>query len=220
MADVIGAAGLLTQADIPFDGTPFGLGADTFVTVFSGVCAVVDISAEEQAVILTVRGDELVVFLCFDHRPAHHLLLLHASAVVGESGAFVGQPRDITELFALFADRDRGIRENVDDGVPVDDVLFCFQMLDRVGNRGEVRHRTDGGISASCRCLGTAFYRLFIRKSRLSEMDVNVTEAGKNRISIKIGERNSVPEKFFHRGRKRGCILYELDFVQSHYNSS
>ena len=153
MADVIAAACLFTQTNIPLDRTPFGLRADSSVTVFFRVYTVVDIAAEEKRVIFTVSDDQLSLCFGSDHCLTHHLFILYASAVVGEGDAFVGKTLDIRDLFSFFTHRDSGVREHVDDRVFIDDILFFFHMFNRIQHRGKVRHCAYCGVAASCRRL-------------------------------------------------------------------
>ena len=64
VADMVGAAGFLHQLQIPLDGPPLGLGADAPVAVGTGVAAVVDVAAPQQAVVFAVGYNQLAKGLC------------------------------------------------------------------------------------------------------------------------------------------------------------
>ena len=53
-----------------------------------------------------------------------------------------------------------------------------FEILKAVGHRIKVRHGAYAGVSARGRRHRTGLYTLLIKKTRLSEMDMHITETG------------------------------------------
>ena len=84
MADVIAAARLPHQFQIPLDGPPLALGADAPMSVGAGISAVVDVAAPQQGIVLAVGHDQLAEALGLQHGAAHHITILNALSVVGE----------------------------------------------------------------------------------------------------------------------------------------
>ena len=99
---------------------PFGRRADAAVPVRSGVSAVVDVAPVQQRLILAVGHDHLAERLRAQHGAFHHLIRLHALAVVGEGEGVLCHALEIGERLALFAHGDRGVGEDTDHGVVAD----------------------------------------------------------------------------------------------------
>ena len=51
MADVVGAAGFLSELQVPLDLAPLALAADALMSVAGSVAAVVDVAAAQEAVV-------------------------------------------------------------------------------------------------------------------------------------------------------------------------
>ena len=94
--------------------------------------------------------------------------------------------REVCELLALFADRDRPVGMNMDERVLLDERALKVQRVDTVGDGVQVRHVGNVGKAAvrGSQCAGAD--GLLIRKTRLSEMHMHVTKAGKNNIFRRI----------------------------------
>ena len=84
VADVIAAARLPHQLQIPLDGPPLALGADAPVAVGLGVGAVMDIAAPQEGIVLAVGHDQLAQAFGLQHGAAHHVAVLNAFSVIGE----------------------------------------------------------------------------------------------------------------------------------------
>ena len=182
VADMIGAAGLLHQFQIPGDGAPFAFGADAPVAVLTGIIAVMDIAAVQEGIVLTVGHDEFVQCLGLEHSLLHFLPALDTLAVVGK-GYYIGcHSFHIRKLFAFFLAGDGAVRVNADHAVPPDDIQLLFQMCLAVGDRIQIGHGANCGIAASGSSQRAGQDRLLIRKTRLSEMHMHITKAGNNNV--------------------------------------
>ena len=82
MTHMIGTSGLRGKSQVAFDLPPFAFRADPLMVVLFSIAPAVDITATEQAVVLTVRNDHLSERFCPFHSLAHHALRLHAFPVV------------------------------------------------------------------------------------------------------------------------------------------
>ena len=199
VANVERSARLLGKHKVTLDLLVFAGGANAPVPVRFGVFAVVDISALQKVVDFAVRGDDLAKFLCLDHRAAHHILALYPSSVIRKRNGFLGKPRHIGKLLALLAFGDRRIGIDRYGCVFCDDIQLRFQRLFAIRHRGQIGHRTHRGISAVRRRHRPGLDGLLIRKTRLSEVHVHITETGKNNVFFV-----AVQSLFFHtNGKKR-----------------
>ena len=122
VADVVAAAGLPYQCQIPLDLPPLALRADAPVAVGAGIRPVVDIAAPQQRVVLAVGHDELTQFLGLPHGAAHHVAILHPSSVVGEGDHIRRQLLQCGQLRALLPHGDRAVGQDADGGACADEV--------------------------------------------------------------------------------------------------
>ena len=95
VADVVGAAGLGGQGQVPLKLPVFALAGDAPMAMAPGVGPVMDVPAPKKGVVLAVGGDDLAhpQALYLRHGPAHHLLRLDSPAVVGKGDDRRGQSR-------------------------------------------------------------------------------------------------------------------------------
>ena len=182
VADVICAARLLRKAQVALDLLVFARARNAPVPVHSCIFAVVDISVEEQGVVLAVCGDYLAEPLGDGHRLSHHSVILNAFSVVGERADFVGHSFHVCELFAFFADGYRAVGQNFYRRAALYCVELNLQMFRAVRHGVEVRHRADRRVSSVRRGGRAGSDGFFIRKTRLSEMHMNITKTGHNNI--------------------------------------
>ena len=114
------------------------------------------------------------------HRLAHHALGLHAAPVVGKGDDVWCHARKVCKPLALFADRDRPIGMDMNEGVLLDERALERERFGAVGHGVQVRH--GGNVSEAAvrggQCAGTDGF--LIRKSRLTKMDMHINETGKN----------------------------------------
>ena len=83
----------------------------------------------------------------------------------------------------------------MDDRIVADFAELLAEMFRRVGNRLQIRHGADVGIAAvSCRT-GSCGNRFLIRKARLTQMNMHISETGKQNGTTNIN--------FFGNVRKR-----------------
>ena len=179
MADVVGAARFPGKLHVARDLPPFALRADAAVPVGAGIRTVVDVAVAEQGIVLAVRGKDFAEAAALGHRLAHHALGLHAASVVGKGDDVWRHARKVCELLALFADRDRPVGMHMDEGVLLDERALEIQRVDTVGDGVQVRHSGNVGEAAVRGSQRAGADGLFIRKSRLSKMNMNINETGK-----------------------------------------
>ena len=148
------------------------------------VFAVVYVSSEEQGVVLAVGGDYLAETLGGGHRLSHHFVVLHAFSVVGECADLIRHALHIGELLAFFADGYRAVGQNFYRRAALYRVQLNLQMFRAVRHGVEVRHRADRRVSSVRRGGRAGSDGFFIRKTRLSEMHMNITKTGHNNISF------------------------------------
>ena len=193
VADVVGAAGLLHQLQIPGDLPPFAFGADAPVAVGFGVVAVVDISPSQQGIDLAVGDNGFPQCLGTEHGLPHQTVTLHAPAVVGKSHHARRHALQVGKHPALFAHGDSAIGIDMDAGGFLNDTALNLQILHAVRHRVQVGHGADRGIAAPGGRPAACGDSLLIRKTRLSEMHMHITKAGKNNIfrRIKPGKTGS-----------------------------
>ncbi len=178
MADVIGAAGLTDQIEVPADLPPFAFRADARMPVRRSVRAVVNIAAVQKPVVLAMRGDQFMKPLCLPHRLAHQIVVLYASSIVGKGDHARRQILKIGKLFAPFAHADRTVGVNANARLFGNQLFLNSQMRNTVRHGVQIRHGAHGGIPASCSRCSAACNRFFIRKTRLAKMYVYIAEAG------------------------------------------
>ena len=196
MADVVGAARLLREAEIPLDLLPLARGRDAAVAVRAGVGSVVDIAAREEAAILAVRGDDPAERLCPLHRLPHQSPILHASPVVRKGDGVFRHPFKIGDLASLLADGERPVGADADHGVPPDQGELLAEVRGGIRHGREVRHRADVGIPAVRRREGACADRLFIRIPRLAKMHMHVAKAGEHEHFLPLGGEERRRERF------------------------
>ena len=148
VADVIAAARLPHQLQIPLNGPPLALGADAPVAVGLGIGAVMDIAAPQKGIVLAVGHDQLAQALGLQHGAAHHVAVLNALSVIGEGHHTGGHGVQVRQLPALLAFRNRPIGQDPDHGVLLYGVQLRLQGLHAVRYRIQVRHGAYGGIAA------------------------------------------------------------------------
>ena len=178
MADVIAAARLPHQFQIPLDGPPLALGADAPMSVGAGISAVVDVAAPQQRIVLAVGHDQLAEALGLQHGAAHHITILNALSVVGESHHIGGHGVQVRQFPALLAFRDGPVGQNADHGVFLNGVQLHLQRLHAVRHRVQIRHGAYGGIAAVGRRQRAGADGLLIRKTRLPKMYMHINETG------------------------------------------
>ena len=178
VADVVGAASLPDQLQVPPDLAPFALGADPRVAVGFCVGSVVDIAAAEQAIVLAVGGDQLPEALRLRHGRPHHFIVLHAPSVVGEGDHPGRQLFQIGQSLSPLAQGDGAVGIDLHLRLGFDQGLLRGQVFRAVRHRVQIRHGADGGITAPGRRGGAGGYGFLIRKARLAQMYMYIAKAG------------------------------------------
>ena len=186
VADVVGAAGFFYQLQVPGNLPPFAFGADAPMAMGFGIITVVDVPAPQERVDLAVGDNGLSKGFCTKHGLPHQVVTLHAPAVVGKTHHARRHALQVGKRFALFADGDRAIGVDVDAGGFLNETALNPKILHTVRHRVQVGHGADRGIAAPGGCPAACGDGLLIRKTRLSEMHMHVTKAGKNNIFRRI----------------------------------
>ena len=181
---MVTAARFPHQFQISGDLPPFGFGADAPVPMGGGVSAVVDIAAPQKPIVLAVGHDQLPKSFRFFHGSPHHLIPLHAVAIVGKSRHVRGHGIHIRKDLSLFSDGDGAVGYHLYDGIPADDVQLCLQVRQIVGTGVQIRHGAYGGVPAPRRGTAAARNGFLIGKTRLAQVHMHIGEAGKYGISV------------------------------------
>ena len=185
------------------------------MSVGSGVVAVVNVAAVEQAVVLTMGDDHLAQPFGLQHRLPHPLFALHTSSVVGEGDAVGSHIRQIRQALPFLLHGDGAVGVNV-DAIGRNEVQLLPQMVKRIGYGVQVRHGAHIGVTAPSRRRRAADHGLFIRKSRLTKMHMHIAKAGKNNIFRFANER-----KGFHQRsvRRNNTAITEANHLILHMTS-
>ena len=178
VADVVAAAGLGCQLQIPCNGAPLALRANAPVAVGFGVGALVDIAAPEEGIVFTVGDDELAQGPGALHGLPHETGILHPVAVVGEGDHIRRHGLQIGQLPSGLVHGDGAVGAHVDHGVPADDGQLLLQMLPAVRHRVQVGHGADGGVSAPGGGAGAAGDGFLIRKARFAQVHMHIAKTG------------------------------------------
>ena len=201
VADMVGAAGLLRELEVPGDLSPLALGADAPVAVGGGVGTVMDVAAAQETVVLAVGDDQFPERFGAQHGLAHPRVGLHAVPVVREGDDAGREPLEIRERLPLLPDRDRAVGVDADAGAAGDAGLFDGEMPKTVRHRVEVRHGAHVGVTAARGGAAAGLHRLFIRKARLAKMHMHIAKTGQQDIGGGIEGREN---GFAIPGKTRG----------------
>ncbi|OLA39309.1 MAG: hypothetical protein BHW31_03985 [Firmicutes bacterium CAG:110_56_8] len=139
-----------------------------------GIITVVDVPAPQERVDLAVGDNGLSKGFGAKHGLTHHVIALHAPAVIGKPHYVGRHALQVGKRFALFADCDGTVGVDVDAGGFLDETALNPKILHTVRHRVQVWHGADRGIAAPGGC------------PALSEMHMHVTKAGKNNIFRRI----------------------------------
>ena len=127
VAHMICTACLLCQAHIARNLAPLALGANAPVAVGLCICAVVDIAAAKQAIVLAVRGQNFPKPSALLHRLAHQALRLYALSIVGKCNYLRGHRVQIRQLLALLPDGNCAVGVHMHAGAFPDTAQLLFQ---------------------------------------------------------------------------------------------
>ena len=93
----------------------------------TGVCAVVDVTAVQEGIVLAVCGEDLAKTAAFFHSLPHHALRLHAAPIVGKGDDIRRQAGKICELVAFFTNCNGSVGVDMDTGIFFDDCALNIQ---------------------------------------------------------------------------------------------
>ena len=149
------------------------------MTMLAGIRAVVDISATQQAVHLAMFYNHSVHRSYPLHRFAHQPLVLNTSSVIRKADYLRAQFLYINKFtLAFLAEGDTCVRMDANLAVARNDRLLYAQMTHLIGRRIHIRHSEHITITGTRSGRTTRQYRLFICKTRLTEMHVHIHETG------------------------------------------
>ena len=146
-----------------------------------------------------MRGDDLSELLRFLHGLAHHVLILHAAAVVGKARHKGRHAFHVGKLEALLAHGDGPVGQHVHHGVATDDLKLPFQMSGRIRHGVQIGHGAHRGVSAVRGRKRTRADGLLARKTRLTKMHMDIYEAGNNATPAHIGFRHPLHGRYLRR---------------------
>ncbi len=174
VADMVIAAGLPHEVQVALHLAPLALGGNARQPVLPGVAAGVDDAAAHQRIDLAVRRDDLPEGFRLPHRGFHHLRALHAHAVVGKRDHPRRKLLHGGERGLFFADGDAAVGMHAHERVPPHGFQLRLEIGGAVRHRPQVRHGADVREAAVRRRRRSRADRLFIRKSRFPQMNVNI----------------------------------------------
>ena len=157
-----------------------------------GDLALVELRALGQPRLLSVLRDHAVERLDVLKRPPHQQRVGHAQAVVGEdpdAGGGVGHRAELGELLAVQADRDRADWPDVDVPGLVAEPPDLLHHAGRVGDRLGVGHRVHCRVPAERGGPGTGLDGLGILPAWLTQVRVQVNEAGQRDKAAGVEDR-------------------------------
>ncbi len=178
MADMVGASRLSCKLNISFNLSPLALTTDSPVIMLFCINAVMDVTAVQKLVHLAVSDDWLAEGFGLKHSFAHQLAILNTLAVIREGDYERRHFLELRKNLAFLADAYGAVRIDLDAGA----FLYAFELnlkvLCAVGNGLQIRHGAYRCIPSVSPCRTSCRNRLFIRKTRLSEMHMQVTKGG------------------------------------------
>ena len=156
------------------------------MSVLRTIFACMNIAAIEQFIDFAVCGYHFVKLFDFFHRLAHHFVTLHTSSIIGKGTNMRCQCIKIRKSFAFFTISDGTIRQDFNQSGFFDGFQLRCQCFGTIGHWIQVRHSANGGVTAVCCRLCTGTDGLFIKKSRFSQMRMNINETGKDSETFQI----------------------------------
>ena len=174
-------AGFLHQFQVPFDLLPFTFGADAFMSMLFGIFTLMDVAAEEQAVVFAVGSNDHVVTADFFHGCQHHFVTLYAASIIGEGTDMGGQFVDGCKGFTHFTDGQCAIGDYFNAGCFANGFQLGLQIFHAVGCGVQIGHGAYCGVTAVGCCHCACSNGLFIKKARLSQMYMNINKTGKHK---------------------------------------
>ena len=155
--------------------------------MLAGKFAVVDGPAGgQQTFIFAVGYNGFSQSLGFQHGSAHHLFGLDASAVIGEADHIPCHTIQVGQFLTLLTAGDGAVGVDADFSVFADQLFLEAQILHTVGHRLQIGHGTDGGISAGCGSIGAGINGFFIRKARLTKMNMYINKTWNDQTIIQL----------------------------------
>ena len=174
MADVIFAARLFHQTQVCLNGPPFAFGGNALVPLFSRITALVYVSALSQGKILAVGCNGQVQLSRNAHRFFHERRVVQPCSVIAESDYVWRHCFQIRKFSPFFAYGNRTVGANIHKGVSCNPCSLYIQILQAVRHGIEVRHGKNMSVARCRRRFCPGQNRLFIGKSRLSQMYMDI----------------------------------------------
>ena len=179
---MISTAGLCHQFQISCNLLILAGTANALVSMGRTVSAVMDVTAFQQFIYLAVGHNHFSQAFCLLHSLLHHFPALDTPSVVGESGNIRSHFLQVCQDFPLLPYGNRTVRINMNGRRVFNQLSLHLQIFQAVRHGLQIGHGTHTGVPASCTSRRSGFDCFLIRKSRLSEMYMHITKAGKNNI--------------------------------------
>ena len=180
------AARLRRQLKIPRYGAPLALRAYAGVPVGKGVGAFVYISPLHKGFILAMGGYYTAQLFYPLHKLQHKGAALHPLAVVGKADAKGGKLLQRRRLLPFFPHGKGGKGMYAHAGISFDYIQLLLHMRCAVRHRGKVGHGAYIGKAAAGGSRSAGGNGFLVRKTRLSEMHMNITECREYKFIGKI----------------------------------
>ena len=180
------AARLRRQLKIPRYGAPLALRAYAGMSVGKGIGAFIYISPLYKGFILAMGGYYAAQLFYPLHKLQHKGAALHPLAVVGKAYAQRGKLLKGRRLLPLFPHGKSGKGMHAHAGVLLDYIQLLLYMRCAVRHRGKVGHGAYIGKAAAGGSRSAGGNGFLVRKTRLSEMHMNITERREYKFIGKI----------------------------------
>ena len=143
--------------------------------IFSGV----DIAAVQQGIVLAVCGKNFACFADFLHCLTHLFVTLYTASIIRKTADITGNFFISRKLLPVFANRDRAVGNDLYTGILTNCVKLSGKIFGTIRYGIQVRHGADSNIATFCGGICAAFDALLIKKSRFSQMHMNINETRK-----------------------------------------
>ena len=178
VTDVIPAAGLPDQFDVPLHLSVFTGGGNPLPALAFRIRPFVNVSAVFQAVVLGMGHDQGLDKPGLSHGLTHDFIRLDPDAVIAEGhGSRLLQASHIHDGLSLFVPGDGGVGFGPHHRIPADQGAVFVHSLYIVRYRIQVRHGHYCSKAAGCRRFRTGTDGFLILKPRLPQVHMGVDEA-------------------------------------------
>ncbi len=197
---MVAGLGFRYQADVAFHNGGLGFRGPAAQAQTKRRGSGVHGSARGHARVFRVLDHRDVQFAGAQQRRAHHAVVQDGPAIISQgNGAGALEGGEVGELLAFAARSGGGDRKDIHVRSPRR-VLQPAGDLGGIVDRSGVGHGADGSEAAGCSCQGPAGDGLFVRLSRLAQVDVEVNKSGGHDQPARVKVFVSLAAKLARRG--------------------